>query len=148
MSVSQTLIFQAQATPAFRGPLAFCSNMHLARVFGYRSVEHAYVASKTLDPAGRARVRAEPNPFRARELGRALSLRPGWDAMRLAVMATLVREKFTRHAPLAELLVATGDLDLVERNRWRDTFWGVCNGIGENHLGRILMTVKAELQCA
>jgi predicted NAD-dependent protein-ADP-ribosyltransferase YbiA (DUF1768 family) len=63
-------------------------------------------------------------------------------------METLVREKFTRHAPLAELLVATGDLDLVERNRWRDTFWGVCNGIGENHLGRILMIVRAELQCA
>lgn len=66
----------------------------------------------------------------------------------LSVMETLVREKFTRHPALAAQLLATGDLELVERNHWRDTFWGICDGRGENHLGRILMKVRTELQGA
>lgn len=148
MLPSSAMIRQAQATPAFRGVLAFCSNMHPAPVFGYASVEHAFVASKTLDDGERARVRAERDPYRAKRLGRGLTLRPDWDRIRLEVMETLVREKFTRHAALAAQLAATGTLDLVERNHWRDTFWGVCQGRGENHLGRILMKVRAELRGA
>ena len=148
MNPSRALVLQAQATPAFRGVLAFCSNMHPARVFGYATVEHAYVASKTLNERERARVRAEPDPYRAKRLGRQLTLRPDWDRIKLSVMETLVREKFTRHPELAVQLVATGTLELTERNHWRDTFWGVCDGRGENHLGRILMKVRAELQGA
>jgi ribA/ribD-fused uncharacterized protein len=143
---SLTLIAQqAQATPAFRGVLAFCSNMYLAGVFGYGSVEHAYVASKTLDPAARAWIRHEPNPYKVKRMGRQVTLRTDWPDIELHVMETLVREKFARHPLLAEQLLATGDVDLVERNHWNDTFWGVCNGEGENHLGRILMLVRSEL---
>lgn len=146
MQPSRDVILQAQATPAFRGVLAFCSNMYAAPVFGYASVEHAFVASKTTDPRERARVRAEPDPRRAKRLGRQLTLRSDWDRMRLEVMETLVREKFARHPDLAARLAATGDVQLVERNHWRDTFWGVCGGRGENHLGRILMRVRDELR--
>lgn len=32
--------------------------------------------------------------------------------------------------------------DIVEHNTWNDTFWGVCNGTGENHLGEILMDLR------
>ena len=148
MNPSRALVLQAQATPAFRGVLAFCSNMHPAPVFGYATVEHAFVAAKTLDERERARVRAEPDPRAAKRLGRRLTLRPGWEQIKLSVMETLVREKFTRHPALAAQLLATGDLELVERNHWRDTFWGVSDGRGENHLGRILMKVRSELQGA
>lgn len=146
MDPTRAVILQAQATPAFRGVLAFCSNMHPASVFGYATVEHAYVASKTLDARERARVKAEPNPYRVKRLGRRLTLRPDWDRIKLSVMEGLVREKFTRHPELAAQLVATGSLELVERNHWQDTFWGICHGRGENHLGRILMKVRAEFQ--
>lgn len=32
-----------------------------------------------------------------------------------------------------------------EGNTWGDKFWGVCDGEGENHLGKLLMEVRAEL---
>ncbi len=37
---------------------------------------------------------------------------------------------------------------VVEGNHWGDTCWGVDNrtGQGENHLGKILMQVREELQ--
>jgi hypothetical protein len=37
---------------------------------------------------------------------------------------------------------------LVEGNRWGDQFWGVDlrTGLGENHLGKILMKVRDELR--
>lgn len=146
MNSTDLIAQQAQATPAFRGVLAFCSNMYLAAVFGYGSNEHAFVASKTLDLGERAWVRHEPNPYHAKRMGRRLALRPDWEDIKLHVMETLVREKFARHPDLAKQLLATGDVELVERNHWGDTFWGVCNGRGENHLGRILMLVRDELR--
>ena len=34
---------------------------------------------------------------------------------------------------------------LIEGNEWGDTFWGTCDGIGENHLGKILMRIRNEM---
>lgn len=148
----EEMVQQAARTPSFRESLAFCSNMHLAPVFGYPSTEHAYVAAKTLDRSLRARIRREPSPHRAKQMGNPKrkeciihSVRPDWNEVKLQVMETLLREKFTRHPELTRLLLRTGTLELVERNSWHDTFWGVCNGRGENHLGRLLMKIRTEL---
>lgn len=54
--------------------------------------------------------------------------------------------KFTQHEFLKEALLATGDSELIEGNTWRDYFWGVCNGKGQNKLGKILMRIRAELR--
>ncbi len=35
--------------------------------------------------------------------------------------------------------------ELVEGNWWNDTFWGVCNGEGQNNLGKILMKIRKEI---
>ena len=40
------------------------------------------------------------------------------------------------------MLKATGDAVLVEGNWWRDDFWGVYEGKGQNILGKILMIVR------
>lgn len=61
-------------------------------------------------------------------------------------MRRLVWRKFTDDPYLAELLLATGDEELVEGNVWGDTFWGVCEGKGENWLGKILMDIRKELR--
>ena len=37
-------------------------------------------------------------------------------------------------------------MELIEGNVWNDTFWGVCNGKGHNHLGKILMKVRDEIR--
>jgi predicted NAD-dependent protein-ADP-ribosyltransferase YbiA (DUF1768 family) len=60
-------------------------------------------------------------------------------------MYNLVKQKFTNNNKLKGQLLATGDAKIVEGNTWGDVFWGVCNGVGENHLGEILMKVLEEL---
>lgn len=35
--------------------------------------------------------------------------------------------------------------ELIEGNYWHDTYWGVCEGVGENHLGKLLMEIRNEL---
>jgi hypothetical protein len=40
-------------------------------------------------------------------------------------------------------LLATEYVELIEGNNWGDTFFGVCNGEGENWLGRLLMNLRA-----
>jgi predicted NAD-dependent protein-ADP-ribosyltransferase YbiA (DUF1768 family) len=57
-------------------------------------------------------------------------------------MTEIVGEKFNQNPELKEKLLATKDIELVEGNHWHDTYWGVCNGVGENHLGKILMAYR------
>jgi N-glycosidase YbiA len=134
---------------AFRGDRAFLSNFHPAPVeldgVMYPTVEHAYMAAKTLNPAERAQVLMCPTPGQAKRLGRTLTLRNDWTHIRIDVMRDLIAKKF-QHPALAAQLRATGDEPLVEVNNWGDRFWGVCDGTGENWLGRLLMEVRDRLQ--
>lgn len=61
-------------------------------------------------------------------------------------MYEICKAKFTQHKDLAEKLLETGDEELVEGNKWNDTYWGVCNGKGKNQLGKILMRIREELK--
>ena len=113
----------------------------------YPAVEHAYQAAKTLDPDQRARLRRTRSPGAAKHLGKRVTLRPDWDDIKVEMMRQLIRQKFTSSSVLTTLLLATGDRELIEGNYWRDTFWGQCPvGTGHNHLGKILMKVRAELR--
>jgi len=61
-------------------------------------------------------------------------------------MEELLFIKFGGKEPLlTRALIATGDTELIEGNDWEDTFWGVCNGMGENNLGKLLMKVRQSL---
>ena len=61
------------------------------------------------------------------------------------LMKRLLKMKFAI-PELKEMLLATGDEELVEGNYWRDTIWGVCDGVGENHLGKMLMEIREDLR--
>lgn len=113
----------------------------------YASVEHAYVAAKTLDLDLRRQIQECPTAGQVKRLGRKLSLRSDWEDVKLGVMEELVRQKFTDPVSRA-LLLKTGNAELVEGNHWGDVFWGVCKGVGVNHLGQILMRVRAEIRGA
>lgn len=133
---------------SFTGNYRWLSNFAPAKVTldgeVYPTVEHAYVAAKTLDPLVRKLVQEQATPGMAKRLGRKLSLRPDWDEVKLKVMEDLLRQKF-RDSTYAMQLRRTGDMPIVEGNTWGDTFWGVCHGVGENHLGRLLMQLRSEL---
>ena len=109
----------------------------------YSTVEHAYQASKTLEPSTRELIRKSKTPADAKKLGRAVVLRSDWHEVRVDIMRSLIKDKF-ENPFLRHLLIMTNGLTLVNENRWNDKFWGVCNGIGENWLGKILEEVRDE----
>jgi ribA/ribD-fused uncharacterized protein len=110
----------------------------------YPSVEHAYIAAKTFDPVLRQHIKTLPTG-KAKRFGSKITLIPDWDIIKLEVMRHLLRQKFNQE-PFKTLLLATGDAYIEETNWWKDTFWGVCNGVGQNILGKMIMEIRAELQ--
>lgn len=135
---------------SFSGEYRFLSNFWTVRIedegIVYPSVEHAYVANKTLDMALRRTIASVSTAGQVKRLGRTLELREDWDAIKYNVMGYLVEQKFRNHFNLAAMLKATGTQKLVEGNTWGDTYWGVCNGKGQNKLGEILMIVREDLK--
>lgn len=131
----------------FAGDYRWLSNFWLCEVWAcgvaYPSVEHAYQAMKTRDVTIRELIRDEATPAGAQQLGRRIPVRADWDEIKLKTMEQLVCDKFTRNGELGLRLCATAPRALVEGNDWGDRFWGVCDGAGLNHLGRILMCVRA-----
>lgn len=110
----------------------------------YSSVEHAYVASKTLDKRERNKVFLFETPGQVKRFGRRLKIREDWEDVKLDIMEDLVTQKF--HDPeLRQNLLDTRDAELIEGNNWNDTYWGVCRGVGSNHLGKILMKVRERI---
>jgi ribA/ribD-fused uncharacterized protein len=134
----------------FAGLFRFLSNFYPALVVldgvVYPSVEHAYQAAKSTNGAVREHIRIAPTPAVAKRYGREVLLRPDWESVKIQYMKHLVWQKFSTHELLGTLLLATGDAELVEGNTWNDRFWGVCRGVGENWLGRILMDVRVVLR--
>jgi len=139
---------------SFQGPYRFLSNFWLCSIEFegeiYPSVEHAYQASKTTSQLERKRIRQAVSSGMAKRIGRHVTIRSNWDDIKLATMYDLVKQKFSADGAggiyLRYLLLHTGDDHLEEGNTWGDTFWGVCRGQGENHLGIILMSVRSELR--
>lgn len=110
----------------------------------FKSSEAAYHAAKSLDPNDWVRF-THLDAGRSKKEGRRLELREDWEDVKLSIMYDIVLDKFLRNPELAEKLIATGDKHLEETNWWGDTYWGVCKGVGENHLGEILMQVREKL---
>ena len=123
----------------------FLSNFHPCIVVfeghEYGTVEHAYQAAKTLDEAERAHVRSAPTPAEAKERGGKVAVRADWDDIKVDVMRALLQQKFS-DPDLWDLLAGTRPAALIEGNTWGDRFWGVCDGQGENWLGRLLMEIR------
>lgn len=139
------------ATPitSFQGDFRFLSNFWAASVQyegrWYGTVEHAYQAAKTEDLHERAKIQNAATASIAKHMGKYVPMRERWNDLRLGIMEDLVRQKFTGNPALRQKLIATDPAELIEGNSWNDRFWGVCRGSGENHLGKILMKVRAEL---
>lgn len=144
----------------FFGPYRFLSNFHSAPVvfegIRYPSSENAYQAAKSLDPDVRkmfvdyidplTEKKVDVTPSQSKKMGREINCRSDWDQVKYKIMFEIVMDKFNRNPELAEMLMETGDRYLEETNNWGDTCWGVCNGVGTNWLGKILMDVRNQLK--
>lgn len=109
------------------------------------TVEHAYQYSKTTDEGYRRDILAAPTPGDARRLGQQCPKVPDWNARKVEVMRSLVWCKFMQNDDLRAKLLSTHG-KIVETNTWGDVFWGVCEGVGQNMLGRILMSTRTTMR--
>ena len=109
----------------------------------FLSVEHAYQALKCPEELRDERWNKYFNctSGQAKRLGKQLPLRSDWSTIKDNLMTELCSLKFNEPS-LAKLLLSTEDEELIEGNWWGDTYWGVCNGQGQNKLGKILMSIR------
>ncbi|MCQ4211749.1 NADAR family protein [Streptomyces longispororuber] len=113
----------------------------------YASVLHAYWSLAAADPADRARIAAAESGRDAQELGGKVPHRPDWPAIRLAVMADLLRAKYTQHEAAAQVLLSTGDSRISYTGLWDSPFWRDTNDAhGRNWMGRLLELTRSELR--
>lgn len=139
-----------QAITAFRGEYSFLSNMFAVPVEWdgrtYRNSEAAFQSAKTLNAEERDAF-CGLTGAEAKKRGRKVLLRGDWEEVKDGIMEEVVRAKFTQNPALAKKLAETGGAQLMEGNTWHDTYWGVDSKTleGGNHLGIILMKIRAEL---
>lgn len=137
---------------SFRGEKYFLSNMYPCPVtikikgelITFKSSESVFQALRSPD---RLKEFIPLNGFEAKKHAKSCARRADWFDVSLDVMMYALRCKFTQNPDLAAKLMAL-EGDIVEVNEWHDTFWGVCNGVGENHLGKLLMQLRDELRAA
>ena len=112
----------------------------------YPTSEHAYQAYKTQNLSERKKIAKLDSPAKAKKYGKKLKLRENWDSIKLEIMEHIVRQKFLQNPIHLEKLRETDDAELIEGNTWKDAYWGVYKGKGQNNLGKILMKIREELK--
>lgn len=131
----------------FRGEYNFLSNFYdcSVRVFGniYMNAESAYQAQKFTGYPNIKQQFIGISGKRAKELANKYKnhVRKDWHDIKLEMMEIVLKAKFYQNFSLGVKLINTRE-PIVEENHWGDTFWGVCGGQGENHLGKIIEKVK------
>lgn len=117
----------------------------------FPTAEHAYQYGKPRKPAVREWLLAAPSPSLLAMAAHGLyawDIAPGWSQNRYHRMLDVVTAKFTQHQDLADILLGTGEAEIVEtatENNEVNRRWGRVNGIGKNWLGEILMAVRHEI---
>jgi len=94
------------------------------------------------------KVREAKSPGEAAQLGRDRSnpLRKDWESVKDSIMLKVVYAKFRQHDRLKDILLDTGDAQIIEHTD-RDSYWGDGgDGSGKNRLGKILEAVRSKLR--
>jgi len=129
----------------FFGKYRFLSNFYTCKVYYdglvFNSSENAYQSAKLINSSDR-HIFLDISAKESKRLGKIIDKRKDWDLVKLNIMYNIVYDKFTRNELLGNLLLETTDSYLEETNTWNDNYWGVCNGIGKNYLGKILMDIR------
>lgn len=113
--------------------IAQCSTSNKARVLGLQKTGGGY------------KWRTDLNVFITKSLAAGVVCRSDWDSIKLDVMYRGVSAKFSQNSALRDVLMSTGSAIIQEASP-RDEFWGIGKSkTGSNHLGLILMRVRAEL---
>lgn len=110
--------------------------------------EHYFQAKKFYNTEYEEKVRLLDSPMKAAQIGRSrkLKLRKDWEEVKDNIMYIAVYEKFKQNKEIREILINTGDKEIIEKTI-NDYYWGCGeNGTGKNMLGIILMKVREKLR--
>ena len=145
----------------FRGKYSFLSNFFVLnmiipieyfskysipcnREISVTTLEHIYQASKCVVDTEFEKMISLSTATETKKFGKKIKIRNDWDLIKLDIMKDLIDIKFNNN-DLQSLLKETYPLELIEKNWWGDTFWGICNNKGLNNLGKILMNKRQQL---
>lgn len=142
---------------SFSGDLEFLSNMYKIPIYFneskydnfqpdfkiYPSSENLYQALKCKYIKDRELFQ-NVDPHKSKRIGRSIEIRSDWDNVRLEGMELAIDLKF-KNIELAEKLIDLPDDKIIEFNNWGDRFFGICNGEGLDHLGKILRAKKQQI---
>lgn len=128
---------------------------HPVALFGVQwpTAEHAFHAAKFPREPQLLQNLCQISAPQAKELAieNAAKVSVHWQVIRVDVMRVVLYEKFFQNQPARDILIGTGDAELIElipdaypwSNR-PNTFWGrLSSGEGQNMLGTLLMEVRA-----
>src|SRR5258708_4089651 len=105
------------------------------------TAEHFFQAQKFAGTDHERHIARARTPKEAAQRGRdrSVALRTDWESAKDDVMRRAVLRKFETHQDLREILLGTGNQELVE-NAPGDYYWGCgADGSGQNRLGKLLM---------
>lgn len=135
----------------FFGPYRFLSNFYQHPQFTegiwWPTNEHYYQYKKATSEQDywKERILEKLDPKWAKHIGcYKIPIPANWDQIKDDVMMAGLRSKF-KDPFLANLLMDTDPLPLIEGNHWGDTYWGMCKGRGLNRLGEMLMQIRTDL---
>lgn len=150
---------------AVNQPYGFLSNFAVAPMIIdgkiWQTVEHYFQAMKFAGTEYEEIVRNQPTPAEAKRYGRKYQLRNDWEQVKVDVMRTALRVKYTSHHIYLQALLMTYPHVLVEHTS-KDRIWadgcscpnletctcvaidGSCRN-GTNLLGRLLMELRLQL---
>ncbi len=117
--------------------------------FEYWNSEGYYMAQRTQSFAEKQYIAtASLKGGQASRNARKLFTLEADEPQRAEYMLKAVRAKFASNTYLAKGLRLTGESEIIEKNYWGDTFFGVDDKtlMGANILGKILMTIREELK--
>lgn len=148
----------------FNDKYSFLSNFYKVNILFdgiiYPSVEHYYVAMKSnskqiidnkeyTDLEFKNFISNIESPGLVKRIGKKIEVRKDWETIKPSIMYNGLKLKFS-NKDLKKLLLDTKDFYIIEANNWHDNYWGSCycikcNNTGSNHLGKMLMNIRKEL---
>jgi hypothetical protein len=122
----------------------FCYSPFIIGDINYLTNEHFYQANKTINKDEFQYILDSDTPAIAKRRGKEINIDPNWDNIKNRVMYIGVYNKFIQNNKLRFMLINTENAELIEGNYWNDRYWGIClkTNEGENHLGKILMSIR------
>ena len=123
---------------------------HSVRLNGktWPTAEHYFQSQKFAGTPDEEEIRLASSPMLAARMGRSRKrpLRPDWEDVKDDIMREVVLAKFQQHEDIRNVLLSTGNEEIVEKTT-DDYYWGCgLDGTGKNMLGIILMEVRETLR--